>query len=287
MKKQFVSITVVLLLLLTVLPIMRGPELNISSAAVVKTVDNGDMNGYNILNSPPEPPNTPKGPCAAGAGIPLNFTTTTTDPENDQLYYLWDWGDGNMSDWLGPFNPKDPMTTNYTWYYDGNYSIRVKAKDSNNSESNWSKAFVISIGPQINVTNPKSGFIYLLVPAFNHSFFYSTLLDVLGACILLTINKLQIQANGTSAVKKVTFRIVDQKTGDAYQMNDTNSSDGYSFSIDVFRGVFELSVFAYDADNTFIDWYNIPFILFLRINSASSLLTKHFSSLGTNHHLPQ
>jgi hypothetical protein len=278
MIKQFVSITVGLLLLLTVLPVIAEPDGTISSALVFKNVVGSKNSNY-----PPVTPSTPKGPNAAGPGIPVDFITTTVDPDGDQLFYLWDWGDGNMTDWLGPFSSNVSTTANYTWYFNGNYSIRVKAKDSNNNESNWSEAHVISIGPQIDIINPKSGFIYLLLPAFNNSFFYSAIFDGLGICILFTTQKLQIQANGTAAVKKVQFIIVDQQTGDIIQVNDTNASDGFSYSLDVFRGLFSLSIFAYDGNNTLIDWYVLPYILFLRFNSGSSHLSKRVSSRGTNH----
>jgi hypothetical protein len=278
MIKQFVSIILGFLLLITVLPVMGESNENGFPLS-----GNEVMDSFQDPNSPPETPSTPLGPTAAGPGIQINFTTKAIDPDGDKVSYFWDWGDGNVTDWLGPFDANVSMTTNYTWYFDGTYSVRVKAKDIHGNESNWSAAHVISIAPQINVTNPKSGYIYLLVPAFNHSFFYSAIFDGLGVCVLLTTHELQIQANGTTAVKKVTFEVIDQKTGDVYQKNDMNASDGYSFSIDVFRGIFELSIYVFDGNNTLIDWYIIPFILFLRLNSGSSLIAKGLNTLGTHH----
>jgi hypothetical protein len=63
------------------------------------------------------------------------------------LYYLFDWGDGNNSDWLGPF---DPGMTNYVWNFPGEYLLRWKARDINGSETPWSSVMIkiVSLLPQ-------------------------------------------------------------------------------------------------------------------------------------------
>jgi outer membrane protein assembly factor BamB len=262
---------------------------SISSPAILNgkvyvASNNGNVYCFKNLDYPPETPSTPTGPDAAGVEIPVNFSTVTTDPDGDQLFYLWDWGDGNMSSWLGPFDSNITITTNYSWIDEGNYNIRVKAKDLMGNESHWSDAHTISIGQQININNPKSGNIYLLFPKLNNTFFYSLILDGLGVSIVLTKNDLFIEANTTDAVQRVMFKIVDLKTNETVQVNDTNGSDGFSYHLDVFRGVFELSVFAYDANNNFIDWSIVPFILFFRFNSGSSLRAERLGSLGASLH---
>lgn len=68
-----------------------------------------------------------------------------TDPEADQFYCLWDWGDGNSSGWLGPFNSGTTISESHTWTQPGSYLIKVKLKDSVGVESNWSEPFTISI----------------------------------------------------------------------------------------------------------------------------------------------
>jgi len=257
----------------------------ISNGKVFVTSNSGKIFSFKDPNYSPDTPTTPKGPVAAGAGIPVNFSTLTTDPDGDSVYYMWDWGEGNLSGWQGPFDSNQPVTENYTWVDDGRYDVRVKAKDTTGSESNWSEVHTIEIGPQINITSPKSGVIYFRLNVFNNSYFYSVILDGLGVAIVLTTTDLFIVANATQAVHSVTFRIVDQKTGDITTFSDTNSSDGFSHHLDVFRGMFEISVFAYDADNTFIDWSVLPYVLFLRINAESSPFAGHLPLLVKNHRL--
>jgi len=92
----------------------------------------------NAPNSPPEKPDTPDGPTTGTPGVTYLYTTSTIDNEDDQVYYMWDWGDGNYSQWLGPFNSDTTATASYTWSDKGTYSIKVKSKDVHDEESEWS-----------------------------------------------------------------------------------------------------------------------------------------------------
>ncbi|MCK4416379.1 MAG: PKD domain-containing protein, partial [Thermoplasmatales archaeon] len=73
------------------------------------------------------------------------FSTSTTDPEEDQIYYLFDWGDGESSGWLGPYNSGDAIQATHVWTDAGDYEIQVKAKDTNDRESDWSDSHSIHI----------------------------------------------------------------------------------------------------------------------------------------------
>ncbi len=89
-------------------------------------------------NLPPETPAKPTGRLSGEPGHSYMYSTETTDPENDGVYYLWDWGDGNFSEWLGPFASGNTASTQKSWAEKGNYSVRVKAKDAQGHESDWS-----------------------------------------------------------------------------------------------------------------------------------------------------
>ena len=66
------------------------------------------------------------------------FTDAITDPDGDLLYCTWDWGDGTMSQWLGPYPPGQIICESHIWTDAGSYEIRAKLKDSFGMESNWS-----------------------------------------------------------------------------------------------------------------------------------------------------
>ncbi|KYK23709.1 hypothetical protein AYK21_02190 [Thermoplasmatales archaeon SG8-52-2] len=111
-------------------------------------------------STPPEIPEQPEGPAEGVVGIEYDFTTRTTDPENDNIYYRFDWGDGTFSNWLGPYPTGDTVTGSHSWEYGGNYEIRVKARDDNGSkETTWSAPFPIYIagGPELEIDIIKGG----------------------------------------------------------------------------------------------------------------------------------
>ena len=95
--------------------------------------------------SPPNKPNKPSGSESGAAQTEYNYSTSTVDPDHHQVYYLWDWGDGNFSGWLGPYNSGEQCVASFSWENKGEYSIRVKAKDIIGAESEWSDPLAISI----------------------------------------------------------------------------------------------------------------------------------------------
>jgi hypothetical protein len=83
-----------------------------------------------------------------GTGKPAKeyeYSAITNDPEEDQIYYLFDWGDGTQSEWLGPYDSGEEMTTTHSWSEVGNYSVKVRAKDVNDSISYWSEPFIVQL----------------------------------------------------------------------------------------------------------------------------------------------
>jgi len=98
-----------------------------------------------ITNNPPNKPARPSGQTSGKPGIQYLYTTTTTDPDGDQIFYMWDWGDGNFSDWLGPFNSGASASATYSWASQGQYSIKVKAKDTYGDESDWSDPLSVTM----------------------------------------------------------------------------------------------------------------------------------------------
>ncbi|MBE3136128.1 MAG: PKD domain-containing protein [Thermoplasmata archaeon] len=97
-------------------------------------------------SEPPETPQRPEGPTEGVIGVNYTFSTTnTTDPEGEQIFYLWDWGDGNQSGWLGPYTSGATTYANYTWSAAETYNITVKAKDIHDKTSNWSDPLTIHV----------------------------------------------------------------------------------------------------------------------------------------------
>jgi hypothetical protein len=84
-------------------------------------------------NTPPNKP-TINGPNRGSPSSEYEFIISTTDSEDDEIYFYVDWGDGNTSGWLGPHQSGEEITIKHIWSQQGTYDVRVKAKDSDESE---------------------------------------------------------------------------------------------------------------------------------------------------------
>lgn len=102
-------------------------------------------------NPPPETPDTPQGPTNGVIDKELTYSGVTTDPDGEQIYYKFSWGDETTSEWVGPYDSGDQGNMSHIWTEPGVYEIKVKAKDENESESDWSNPLRITIiqGPLV------------------------------------------------------------------------------------------------------------------------------------------
>jgi hypothetical protein len=114
------------------------------------------VTGYNALpyittlsvgepNFPPLKPEKPQGPSSGKPGNTYEFSTSTTDPDGDMIYYMWDWGDETVREWIGPFASGATATASHVWPEEGKFLLRVKAKDTNGKESDWSDPMVVTM----------------------------------------------------------------------------------------------------------------------------------------------
>ena len=111
---------------------------------------------YGISNLAPNKPIKPDGLTNGYYGIPHNYSTSTIDIDDNELFYLWDWGDGSNSGWLGPYDSGEMCQAMHTWMIKGSYLIKVKAKDNWDIESEWSDPLTIRMekNKSFNIFNP-------------------------------------------------------------------------------------------------------------------------------------
>ena len=96
-------------------------------------------------NHPPLTPDIPSGPQNIMIKEIHTYTACTIDPDGDNIYYLFDWGDGTTSGWLGPYNSGEEVQVNHSWTKRGTYKVKVKAKDINGAESDWSNSLIVNV----------------------------------------------------------------------------------------------------------------------------------------------
>jgi hypothetical protein len=120
-----------------------------------------------LVNTEPMKPDQPFGKVYSKMGLEYSYITSTTDPDGGLVYYLWDWGDGSISGWLGPYHCSVNCEARHTWTEVGTYNIRVKAKDFYGTESVWSDSLSVTVPSSYN---PIFVFLNLLFQQFPYVF---------------------------------------------------------------------------------------------------------------------
>jgi len=95
-------------------------------------------------NEAPVIPDQPDGPTEGEIDVEYSFSTTTIDPDGDQVYYMWDFGD-EQTNWIGPYDSGVEVSENHIWTVPGIYEVKVKAKDIFEEESSWSDILEVTI----------------------------------------------------------------------------------------------------------------------------------------------
>jgi len=119
-----------------------------------KEINEGDdPNNYEDNFVANKPPNKPiiTGPQVAKPGIKYDYIFTTTDPEEDDVYYYIQWGDEQNGKWVGQYSSGQEINVSHIWEKSGSYTITAKARDTDGFESELGS---------LNVKVPKSSIIY-------------------------------------------------------------------------------------------------------------------------------
>jgi hypothetical protein len=133
MNKNTIKLSVYFIFIILLLPATQTIGVNITDYDSLK------------LNEPSAP--LVAGPELGEPGVVYNFSFISIDPLGFDLFYYIEWGDGNTSEWIGPYPSNVSINVSHYWENQGNYTIRAKCNNSNGSISNWSKEHNISIQP--------------------------------------------------------------------------------------------------------------------------------------------
>ena len=151
----------------------------------------------NILNNPPNKP-TVTGPTSGKAGTSYTYTATTTDPDGDQIFYCFNWGDGNemCTDLVESGQTVD---VTHTWQNKGDYTITVTATDEHEATSEpatlkISMPLSMPLSDNFRIIKPRNG-IYL---------FGIKILPFIGQIV---IGDITVKVNALEGVTKVEFML--------------------------------------------------------------------------------
>jgi len=100
-------------------------------------------------NTPPDKP-TINGPHTIVLGKEYSYTFVCVDPEEEDVFYFIDWGDGTTEEWVGPYASDEVIVISHIWektdeiHSRGTYTIRARAKDIHDDIGEW-ETFEITI----------------------------------------------------------------------------------------------------------------------------------------------
>jgi hypothetical protein len=119
---------------------MKDDDYNITAKAYDIHGKPGDPSLYYIRIGD-QPSNIPKiyGATRGTQGIEYEYGFISIDPENDNLTYDIDWGDGDIETDIGPFPSGEIFPRSHSWNNTGTYLIKARAKDEFDYYSDWSE----------------------------------------------------------------------------------------------------------------------------------------------------
>jgi uncharacterized repeat protein (TIGR02543 family) len=122
---------------------------------------------FTFKNRTPLVPDKPQGETRGRIKVEYTYTAVTSDQDNDQIYYQFNWSDGTATTWLGPYNSGEKVSTNHTYIIKGNYAIQVRAKDTFGAISDWSDPLPV-VMPKSKSLIPRFFILQLLDQLFEH-----------------------------------------------------------------------------------------------------------------------
>jgi len=85
--------------------------------------------------SPPNPPGI-TGPDTCPVNVSCEYTFTSTDPDNDKIMFVIDWGDNTTED-TDLIASGEQIVSAHVWQVISSFTLKAKARDSTGLESSW------------------------------------------------------------------------------------------------------------------------------------------------------
>ena len=98
-----------------------------------------------IFTQPPDKPKKPDGRTILLPNRKYYFSTSSIDPEGDEIFYRWNWGDNTFSDWIGPYKSGETCIVSHVYDQSFSSGIYVYAKDLGGIRSDQSEIHEITI----------------------------------------------------------------------------------------------------------------------------------------------
>jgi len=94
---------------------------------------------------PPNEPEMPTGDSTVEAGEMGEYTSRATDPGNNNIRYIFNWGDGSESSTSDFVSSGDEITMSHQWNTEGSFDVRVQAQNVYGAVSDWSESITVTV----------------------------------------------------------------------------------------------------------------------------------------------
>lgn len=129
------------------------------------------VNSYSVtfqvrvpVTNEPETPSMPSGPSSGNRGSSYTYSTTTIDPDGNNVRYQFDWGDSTTTT-TGWYASGVTASASHSWSNLGTYQVKVRAQDVYEEWSCWSPILTLSIvdrppNTPSTPSGPSTGYTY-------------------------------------------------------------------------------------------------------------------------------
>jgi len=111
---------------------------------------------FSWVNNPPNTPSTPSGLTSGYVYTTYSYSTSTIDPDGDNVRYELSWGDGTSTT-TGFYASDTAASASHSWTRPGTYQVKVQAQDVYEAWSSWSNALTVSISQNDASTGGDAG----------------------------------------------------------------------------------------------------------------------------------
>jgi hypothetical protein len=95
------------------------------------------------------------------------YQISSIDPDEQNVSLFIDWGDGTNTNWLSFIPSGSVLNLTHSWATKGTYTVKAKAKDTMNKESEWA-TFTVTMPFTYNI--PLLSFLERFFERFPHAF---------------------------------------------------------------------------------------------------------------------
>lgn len=98
-------------------------------------------------NKAPDVPDKPTGAISTYNNAPETYQSKATDPDNNNVKLIWDWGDSSVDTMLDYVASGEMVSMIHAWANPGTYTIKVQAQDDSkdNLRSDWSDGLSVTV----------------------------------------------------------------------------------------------------------------------------------------------